>query len=62
MVPADTVYPLTLGAVNVAAGWLLYALLDLRLGAPVGVLGGLVLVAVLSQTVERVRPPLTVRN
>ncbi|MBP1987688.1 hypothetical protein [Halolamina salifodinae] len=56
MVPADTVYPLALGAVNVAAGWLLYALLELRLGAPVGVLGGLVLVAVLSQTGNRVRP------
>lgn len=62
MVPADTAYPFALGGVNVAAGWLLYALLDLRLGAPVAVLGGLVLLAVLSQTVSRARPTLAVRN
>jgi len=62
MVPVETLYPLALGAVNVAAGWLLYALLDLRLGAPVVVLGGLVLVAVFSQTARRVRPTLAVEN
>lgn len=62
MVPADAAYPFALGAVNVATGWLSYALLDLRLGAPVAVLGGLVLLAVLSQTVTRARPSLVVRN
>ena len=57
MYALELLYPLALGAANVAAGWLLYTLLASGVGA-VGLLfgvllGALVVVAMLSEAVSR---------
>lgn len=62
MVPLDVLYPALLAGTNIAAGWVLYALLQSVSGALILVLGVLVMLAVLSETASRVDPTYSVEN